>query len=680
MQTVQNSSKVVEPAAQNDIKIVEHIWIEMSDGVRLSAKMWLPVNAAEQPVPAILEIIPYRKRDACAQRDHSNHAWLAARGYACIRPDMRGHGDSEGIMLDEYSPREQQDTIEVIEWLAEQPWCTGNVGMMGLSWGGIASLQAAVHQPQALKAIIPVGASVDRYYDDGGYLLGGYPGQGLGWGGVMFGYCIRPPDPKIVGDSWRDMWFERLENTTMFAEKWLTHQLRDDTWIQGSVCEHYDKIKVPVLGISGWNDCWPNTMIRLLENIDAPCRAVSGPWGHVYPNLGGPGPMAGFLQLALDWFDHWLKGIENGVLDAPAFLAYLQDSHSPDPNPSERPGRWVGETNWPSPNTSPTRFGLKPGVILETSTGGGGTVSICSPVTLGIKSGEYMPISGVAELPQEQSSDDALSVCFDTSALNEPLELLGTSNVHLRLSSDCKSGLVAARLCDVAIDGTSTLISYGILNLKQRDGREVLTEITPNQFMDVTVRLNDTGWSLKPGHRLRLALSSNLWPMAWPVAERATLSVDLAECFLELPVRHKKTDEIIEEPFGPALTAKPIVHEIITSAKGARQIERNIETGETTYKVEFDGGEFRLETINLSYGSKTSQVYIIADNDPLSARIEYKADFKFAREEWNLRTESELVATCDSSSFYLKGKVAAYEDEKCVFEREWDVSIPRTVF
>lgn len=170
-----------------DFRTIEHVWITMSDGVRLSAKIWLPESAASRSVPAILEFIPYRKRDGVALRDHHNHAWFAANGYGCVRPDMRGHGDSEGVMLDEYLPREQQDAIEVIEWIAAQDWCDGSVGMMGISWGGIAALQAAAKQPAALKAIIAVGASVDRYYDDGAYLVGGYPGQGLGWGGVMFG-------------------------------------------------------------------------------------------------------------------------------------------------------------------------------------------------------------------------------------------------------------------------------------------------------------------------------------------------------------------------------------------------------------------------------------------------------------------------------------------------------------
>ena len=664
----------------NEIEIIEHIWIEMSDGVRLSAKIWLPVNAKNAPVPAILEFIPYRKRDAYALRDHANHAWMAARGYACIRPDMRGHGDSEGIMLDEYSPREQQDAVEVIEWLAKQKWCSGNVGMMGLSWGGIASMQAAIKQPPALKAIIPVGASLDRYYDDGGYLMGGYPGQGLGWGGVMFGYCIRPPDPEVVGDLWRDMWFDRLEKTPMFAEKWLTHQLRDETWKQGSVCEDFDKIKVPVLGVSGWNDCWPNTMIRLLENINAPCRVVSGAWAHVYPNLGGPGPMIGFLQLALEWWDHWLKGIENEIMNEPAFVAFLQDSHNPDPNPSERPGRWIGETGSPTQNVSIKRYKMGPGALFEKNCETTGFANICSPLSIGLKTGEYMPISGSAELPQDQSADDALSVCFEDKQLTAPLDLLGTPNLYLRASSDFSCGLIAARLCDVAPDGTSTLISYGVLNLKQRNGRETLAELTPGENVDVVIRLNDIGWSLKPQHKVRLALSSQLWPMAWPVAERATITLDLAHCYLDLPVRDANAAGEIKTPFGPPVAADPLVHEILLPQEASRHTHSDIEKGEIVYEVKFDGGKTKFEATGLTYGSNNSQKYTIVEGDPLSACIEYQSGFSFLRDGWDIRTESELITTCDASNFILKGRIAGFENDQQVFVRNWDVKIPRVVF
>lgn len=665
----------------HEIEVIEHVWIEMSDGVRLSAKMWLPRNAASSPVPAILEFIPYRKRDSYAIRDHRNHAWLAARGYACIRPDMRGHGDSEGMMLDEYSPREQQDAVEVIAWLAEQAWCTGDVGMMGLSWGGIASMQAATKQPPALKAIITVGSSVDRYYDDAGYLLGGYPGQGLGWGGVMFGYCIRPPDPAIVGDAWRKMWFQRLEQTPMFAEKWLNHQLRDETWIQGSVCEHYDQMKIPVLGVGGWNDCWPNTMIRLLENIQAPCRVISGPWAHVYPNLGGPGPMVGFLQLALDWWDFWLKGMDNGVMDSPAFLAYIQDSHAPDPSASDRPGRWVSESQWPASSISLRRFGMKNGRLLDDPALSSGTAKISSPLTLGLKSGEYMPISGAAELPQDQSGDDARSVCYDTEALLQPLELLGTTLVRLRISSDCSHGMIAARLCDVAPDGASTLISYGLLNLKQRNGREQFARITPGEKMDVLVKLNDTGWRLKSGHRLRLALSSQFWPMAWPQPEQAQLTLDLEKCILEVPVRVCEKGSEITCPFEEPQAADAPAHEVIKPAKNSRQIHQDVPSREWVYDVRHDGGMIRFTDIDLTYGSSNTQRYTIVEGDPLSARIEYTAGFSFSRgTTWRVRTESGLVVTCDAANFLLKGYIAAFEGDERVFDREWDIKIPRIVF
>ncbi|MEO0921876.1 MAG: CocE/NonD family hydrolase, partial [Pseudomonadota bacterium] len=153
-------------------KIEKHdpVWIEMTDGVRLAATIWRPVNA--EPVPAILEFLPYRRMDGTAERDALTHPYFAGHGYACIRIDMRGSGDSDGVLTGEYLSQEQDDAVTIIAWLAQQEWCDGNVGMIGISWGGFNGLQVAARQPKALKAIVSICSTDDRYADDIHYMGG----------------------------------------------------------------------------------------------------------------------------------------------------------------------------------------------------------------------------------------------------------------------------------------------------------------------------------------------------------------------------------------------------------------------------------------------------------------------------------------------------------------------------
>ena len=129
---------------------IEFARIPLSDGVRLACRYWLPEGAEDNPVPAILEYIPYCTRDGTASRDEAMHPYFAGHGYAAIRVDIRGSGESEGVLLDEYLELEQDDALEVIAWIAEQPWCDGNVGMMGKSWGGFNGLQVAAWGDAAL--------------------------------------------------------------------------------------------------------------------------------------------------------------------------------------------------------------------------------------------------------------------------------------------------------------------------------------------------------------------------------------------------------------------------------------------------------------------------------------------------------------------------------------------------
>ena len=281
-------------------------------------------------MPAVLEYIPYRKNDGTILSDVLRHPYFAGHGYAALRVDLRGTGDSDGLIYDEYLEQELEDALDVLAWLEQQPWCTGAVGMMGYSWGGFNALQVAALRPRQLKAIVTVHSADDRYAGDCHYIGGNVLAYDmLSWGITAFAYNLRPPDPAVLGDEWRDRWRERLEAAEPYVHAWLTHQLYDDYWKHGSVCEDYRAIECAVLTVGGWADPYHDTVSRLLANLTAPRRGLIGPWAHQYPDEASPGPQIGFNQECLRWWDQWLKGIETGVMSEPLLRAYVLDAEEP---------------------------------------------------------------------------------------------------------------------------------------------------------------------------------------------------------------------------------------------------------------------------------------------------------------------------------------------------------------
>ncbi len=443
--------------------------ITLSDGTRLSARIWRPADGA--PVPAILEYLPYRKRDGTCARDALTHPYFAARGgYACIRVDMRGNGgDSDGgVMEDEYAQQEQADALEVIDWLAAQPWCDGNVGMMGISWGGgFNALQvAALDPPKPLKAIITLCSTVDRFADDIHYKGGCLLNENLGWGGgTMWSYSSRPPDPALAGEKWREMWVERLENLPFLAAKWLEHQSRDATGGTGPCVRTFRRSRRQlwrlVAGGAMLQECGARTGAQPVRTR----QRIIGPWVHKYPpHFAVPEPRIGFLQEALRWWDRWLKGQDTGVEDDPDLRYYLMDGgvrpatwyeHRP-------PGRWIAMSRDPA-EVPVQRLPFGHGRRL-----GDGGAELCeiisSTQSTGSAGGEYCAIwLGGPELPGDQRQDDSLSVCFDSDPVATDMDIVGAPAVRLRLRSDRpQGGQLAVRLCHVHPDGgASTRITWG---------------------------------------------------------------------------------------------------------------------------------------------------------------------------------------------------------------------------
>ena len=656
--------------------VIEHadFPIIMSDGCRLSARVWMPEGADKTPAPVILEHLPYRKRDGTIARDQYTHPWFAGHGYVCIRTDMRGNGESDGIMDDEYTVQELQDAVEVIEWAAKQPWCNGNVGMMGISWGGFNGLQVAALAPDPLKAVITLCSTVDRYADDIHYKGGCLLGENFGWTANMLSYSSRPPDPMLVGNRWSDMWMERLENLDMHLSTWLRHQHRDEYWKHGSVCEDYSAIKAAVLSISGWHDGYRNTTSHLVENLTAPVKGIVGPWIHKYPHYAGPAPAIGFLQEAKRWWDHWLKGVDTGVEDDPDYRTYLMDSVPPNRWHDERPGRWIAEQSWPSSNIKHKTLYFAQGAALEDQPSDF-IMSVSSKHDCGRAAGEYFPFAFGDELPANQSLDDANSACFDGDELTAPIDIVGAVRVHLELCCDQAQGQVIVRLCDLRPDGTSALITYQYLNLTHRKSHEKPSEIPVNIPFDIDLDLDQIAYRIPKGHRLRVAISSNYWPVLWPSPETTQLTIKAGHIQLPLRLLAEGPEVSFEEPEAArAWQAKELRP---ASYNRSEHVDEN--TGSVSTKISCDFGENRDLDHGLVSGGWMKEDWSIHPDDPTSAKVFAEWEQTGGREGQMWRTHVAAQMHSDRTDFFISAKLKAYENGTLKFERDFEDKIGRNL-
>jgi predicted acyl esterase len=634
------------------VRVIEHTLIPLKDGTMLAARIWLPDDAEQNPVPAILEYLPYRKRDGTYQRDALTHPYLAGNGYAGVRVDIRGSGESGGLLFDEYAKQEQDDGLEVIAWLTAQPWCSGVVGMMGISWGGFNGLQIAARRPPALKAIVTICSTDDRYADDAHYMGGTLLTAGLEWASYFLGSMCLPPDPMLVGDRWRAMWLERLENVPLFFEPWLQHQRRDAYWKHGSVCEDYAAIQCPVYAIGGWTDGYKNAIPRLLERLTVPRKGLIGPWAHGYPHLARPGPQIGFLQEMLRWCDYWLKDIDTGVMQEPMLRAWMTDSAKPASHHDELPGRWIAEPSWPSPGITSQRLFLTDEGLRNDATALTAR-ALCSPQTVGRCSGDWVPFGG-HDQASDQQEDDMRSLVFETPPLDAPIEILGAAIVTLDVASDRPIANLAVRLCDVQPSGESLRVSYGVLNLTHRDGHETPAPLAIGERTRVRIQLNDAGSVFPAGHRVRLALSTTYWPMIWPSPEKATLLI--LGGTLDLPVRPPQATDALLSPLPGPETASPEKPTII------RQGDMRVE---------------RIDRIGLELGTEYKSRFHVEEDDPLSAVAELQRTQTMSRDVWQIRVQTQMRLSCTRNAFLLQGSLRAWEGANEVCHREWDRSIPR---
>jgi predicted acyl esterase len=445
------------------------------------------------------------------------------------------------------------------------------------------------------------------------------------------------------------------------------------------VCEDYSDIECPVLAVSGWADGYSNAVFRLLEHLDVPRRGLIGPWSHKYPHLGQPGPAIGFLQELVRWWDHWLKDEENGVMDGPMLATWMQESMPPSTAYAERPGRWVGEPGWLSPHVQRVRHPLgdhrigKPGEELSSP-----PLSVESPLSVGQFAGKWCSYNAPPDLPYDQREEDGGSLVFDSDPLTERCEILGGPVLHATLEVDRPVAMLAVRLSDVVPGGHATRVTYGLLNLTHRNGHAEPEVLVPGERYRVRVQLNGVAQAFPAGHKIRVALSTSYWPLAWPPPEPVRMTVYPEDSRLELPIRAiTEPDDLPTPLFGEPEGAPPLSSEVVRPGEERWNVSRDLVDYRSALEVVKDLGVTYMEDIDLTLTRRAQERYSWTGNDFDSVTGEIEWIMGFARDDWDARTTTRTVLTSDASNFYLHATMDAYESNRRVRSRNWDFTIPR---
>ena len=527
----------------DQVQVVKNVLIPMTDGIRLAADLYAPLSFdfapdVDEPLPVVLEYIPYRKDDVDPEVDWRWYKALPQGGYVVARVDCRGTGASEGTATDEYSDQEQHDGHTVVEWLASQPWCNGHVAMIGLSYGGFTAVQVAALAPPHLSAIVPIYFTDDRFADDSHYVAGlmrMYYDGGF-YGPFMAAFNSMPPDPQTTGPAWAQIWEDHLAANEPYILNWIRNQKPGPYWERGSVGYIADRIRCPIFMIGGWHDGYINPPFRLYPKLTTERRLLAGPWDHSLPDSAVPGPRIDFIREVLNWLDRWCKNSTPPQTDPPRVTVFMESYQPPDSDMHDAAGAWRAERDWPPPGQYEFVYYLADGILAPTKAGSGCDSLIYDPsvgVTTGLFSGG-VPFG----LPSDHRRDEALSLNYTSEPLTDDLHVLGRPTVEVLVASDARLLAVAATLCEVGTDGSSRVVTKGIARYERAPNIGETPDESPRDPKLVTVELNSVGWRFTKGHRLRLSIANSDFPNVWPTPEPAAFQVHRGSdppCRLVLP-------------------------------------------------------------------------------------------------------------------------------------------------
>ncbi|HQY84338.1 MAG: CocE/NonD family hydrolase [Ilumatobacteraceae bacterium] len=675
--------------------------IAVEGGAVLAGTLYLP--DAEGPFATLLEALPYRMSDVGASYADGYLRFAGEGGFAVLRIDVRGTGNSTGVAEDEYPDIERRDLRTVIEWVAAQPWSTGKVGMLGTSYSGFNSLHMAMEGIPQLGAIAAMYATDDRYTDDVHYMGGVLRAIDLiDYPLYMIAMNALPPTPAVwagagFGGDWEAEWQRRIDQHEPWLLEWLRHPRPDATWRRGSVRlgprgDGYQRMSCPVLLISGWADGYRNNTFRAIEHLPD-WHLIAGPWAHKDPSVARPGPNIDSDLELMRFFDQHLRG--GPQAGARRGQIFVRRPTPAEPDLALHDGHWVEVDVWP-----PTHLREIEYVALDALANTGrpiiteldeqlvdDVVDLVDVLAVRGDVGVTAWNSCAGGLPWgqplDQRSDNAHSITYDWVHAVESM-MMGNGEVALRVRSSASVGHVSVKLCDIAPDGSSTLITRGMLDLAQRgmwptdpfgELAASAQPIVPGEWIDVTVQFEATTWTLLPGHRLRLAIAGTDWPNCWPAAQPFTLGVQRASVRLSLPTAAALPRAHNQFQPGPGPSAD--------DAEGVEwRYETDVLARESRVHTRYGG------TYSGTHGTTVTDVYegslgiSTVDLSQAWATGRSRYDMTF-----NLPGSGHAVATCSTEAtlqvrsdrdwFHVDIALRAERDGALFAERTWSERFPR---
>ncbi len=499
---------------------IERTTVEMKDGVKLAVTFYKPADASpEKRVPIVMNMVPYRKDDLFYAGDYGMYTYLAARGIACARIDIRGTGGSDGVLVPrDYSDAELSDLQQCIAKFAALPWCNGKIGMQGKSWAGFNALMMAMRQPPALKALLVAHASEDLYANDV-----------HNWDGILHldifaeeveTENLMPKTPDYVLDA---AYFKNRFDREPWIFGDLRHQRDGKYWRDGrSLFTGYDRVKIPIYTIGGLLDGYRDYAISILDHVKTPVKGEFGPWNHAWPNDGAPGPRYNNWQTAVRWWKQWLCGEETGVMKEPKFVTFVRGTVPARDDYETAPGKYESFA-WPMKGVTEETLQLALGGRLS-SESGKGVLTVPVDPAAGIDAGSWW-----GERAPNMKHETKGCLIFDSAPMSAPKVLVGQPRLKLRVAAEAALANWSVCLEDVHPDGSVTLITGGAANGSQRDGRTKPKALVPGKFFDLEVGLHFTTYTFAKGHRIRVTVSNAQFPMLWPTPYLAPTKLAVGE-------------------------------------------------------------------------------------------------------------------------------------------------------